>query len=287
MLDFSDLLVKTIQLFKERRDLLRRERDRYRYIHVAEFQDTNYLQGKLARMLAGRHGNICVVGDDDQSIHGFHGAYPDNIRKFTTQYPSGKTITLEQNYRSTERIVNASLAVIKNNNDRIPKNLSTDNRKGGPIKIIRNSCDMTEAQEIAKTICLLHSLKFDNFDYRDIAVLFRSRWVADKMKKELHSKKIPVLESRKDALNDVDKVALLTVHSAKGLEYKAVFMIGLEQGIFPNKHEQNNLEEERRLFYVGMTRAKKLLYLSYVSRRGQRTRSPSIFLNEVPHALTR
>ena len=295
MLDFADLLAKTVQLFEECPDLLARKREALHYIHVDEYQDTNYLQGKLAHMLAGSRGNICVVGDADQSIYGFQGAHPDNIRTFTTeQYPGAEIVTLSQNYRSTKKIVKASLAVIENNKNRIPKNLFTNNIEGGFIKIIRNSCNVTEAREIARTISSLHG---PQYKYRDIAILFRSRWVADELKEKLRCRQIPFNMRRSSALgrrellgdagegDDRDEVTLSTVHGAKGLEYKIVFMIGLEQGTFPDK--RNSLEEERRLFYVGMTRAERLLYLSHVSRRGGRMRLPSIFLNEVPHALTR
>ena len=305
MLDFSDLLRETVRLFKECPDLLNKARDRYHYTHVDEYQDTNYLQGELAHMLAGPRGNICVVGDDDQSIYGFHGACPDNIRKFTEeQYPGARTITLEQNYRSTKTIVKASLAVIKNNVDRRPKKLFAKNKKGSLIKIIHSRDEKIEAQEIARTIRNLQREEPD-LEYRDIAILYRSRWIdgnqriEEDLKAELTSNGIPFNMRRSGALDrralleddlnyvvpDRDEVALSTVHGAKGLEYKVVFMIGLEQGIFPDR--RNCLEEERRLFYVGMTRAKKLLYLSYAKRRNNRYRICAPFLKEIPPSLTR
>lgn len=304
MLDFADLLMKAITVFQECPNVIERLHERFRYIHVDEFQDMNWAQGRLATLLAGPSQNICVVGDDDQSIYGFQGAYPDNIRAFNIQFPDAEIMRLNQNYRSTRTIVEASRRVIERNNNRIPKNLFTENHDGRLIKIIHSDDETNEARKIANVIqflienpsCLL--IENPNLEYRDIAVLFRNRWVGDNMVEELRRGQIPFNMRRSGALGrrellgdlnyvvpDRDEVALSTVHGAKGLEYKVVFMIGLEEGIFPDY--RNCLEEERRLFYVGMTRAERLLYLSYVSRRGRRERAPSTFLNEVPHALTR
>ncbi len=286
MLDFADLLAKTVQLFEECPDLLANARDALRYIHVDEYQDTNYLQGKLANMLAGPRGNICVVGDDDQSIYGFHGAHPDNIRKFTEQYPSAETVTLEQNYRSTKTILKKAVSVIENNNNRVPKYLFTRNKQGGQIRIMHSQNRWEEAAKIAKSIQTLMT-KWNGLQYRNIAVLYRNGWVAKELKKKLTARHIRFTSKagalgQKELLGDAgdgddpNAVALSTIHGAKGLEFKIVFLIGLENDIIPDR--RCSREEERRLFYVGMTRAEQLLYLSYAEQ-------PSKFLMEQPFNL--
>ena len=169
-LDFDDIIIFTVKIFQQYPDVLEKYRNRFRYIMVDEYQDTNNSQFLLVSLLAGGHQNICVVGDDDQSIYKFRGATIENILNFENQYRDTKVIRLEQNYRCTQTILDAANAVIENNTQRKGKTLWTQNPKGTPVKVYRALNEQDEARFIADTI-LDNVAKGQKF--ADHAILYR------------------------------------------------------------------------------------------------------------------
>jgi DNA helicase-2/ATP-dependent DNA helicase PcrA len=448
--DFDDIIYLTVKLFEDFPDVLDHYRHLYKYIMVDEYQDTNVAQYRLIALLAGDNGNLCVVGDDDQSIYRFRGANIENILNFEKQYPGSVVIRLEQNYRSTENILNAANAVIKNNTQRKDKALWSDLGEGEKIKCCNFDSEIAESRFVADTI--LDGVK-NGKHYTDFALLYRSnsqsrsfentlarsgipytivgglrfydrkeikdimsylavlnnpydtvrfrriinepkRGIGDATVEEiiriadgLHMSPIEVCReasqyetlSRKSAAlkaaanlfdeldeladtlrldelidavaeksgyikamqalgeegagrienitelksnamtlldenpettlpdfleqvalvsdldsydGDLDRVSLMTMHSAKGLEFDTVFMVGAEDNIFPSYRSMNDpaeMEEERRLAYVAITRAKRMLYITHTSYRmlyGQTMRNKlSTFVREIPENL--
>ncbi|MCC6384012.1 MAG: ATP-dependent helicase [Bacteroidia bacterium] len=465
-MDFDDLLYNTYLLLDRFPDLLHKFQSKFRYLMVDEFQDTNYLQYIIIRRLAALHENICVVGDDAQSIYAFRGANIQNILSFGKDYPDHKVFKLEQNYRSTATIVNAANSIISQNKKQLPKKIWTANDEGNKIKLLRALSDNEEGSIIADII--YSEQMTHDYTYRDFAVLYRtnaqsraleealrrrniayriygglsfyarkeikdmlayfrlavnphdeeslkriinypvrgigqtsidrliatagesevSLWevicnldhyksgisggiktkisaFADMIRsfnvmlvkqpayelamhianhsgllRELYHDKTPEGISRYENLQellsaireftetgntplpgpdnetpaddsrtldaflqdialltdndnkkeeeDKNRVSLMTVHMAKGLEFKQVFVAGLEENLFPSQLslvDRDDLEEERRLFYVAITRAEKKLYLSYASTRYRWGNligcEPSRFLNEI------
>jgi DNA helicase-2/ATP-dependent DNA helicase PcrA len=450
-LDFDDMLMLTVRLFESSPQVLDYYQRRFRYILVDEYQDTNNIQYRLISMLAKRHGNLCVVGDDDQSIYKFRGATIENILNFESQFKKAKVVKLEQNYRSTSVILDAANAVISNNSGRKGKTLWTRNGKGGKINVSCFDDETSESQYIADSV--LESVKeggsfsqsavlyrmnaqsgsiekafvrngipyrvvsgyrlIDRLEIRDILAYLKlinnprddisliriinvpKRGIGEatvaaaqeiaardgvslfevfencgdidyfsrkfaKIKQFtdfiLHMREIrdtvPVKElvrmtagdsgylgaleaensgeskertenigafissaAEYDMLSEehtlegfleecalmsdidnydssADTVTMMTVHSAKGLEFPTVFMAGLEEGIFPGQNSAlypEELEEERRLAYVAITRAKKQLNISYARSRmlfGSTVYNrPSRFIAEIPDEL--
>ncbi|KEO78510.1 DNA helicase PcrA [Paenibacillus polymyxa] len=454
-LDFDDLIMATIQLFKEVPEVLDFYQKKFQYIHVDEYQDTNRAQYMLCKMLADKHHRICVVGDSDQSIYRWRGADISNILNFEEDYPEARTILLEQNYRSTSNILNAANEVIGQNTGRKPKKLWTDKEGGAKIKVYRADSEHDEgyfiASEIHKNIKagktyshhailyrtnaqsrvveeiliksdipyqIVGGIKFyDRKEIKDLLAYLRllsnpdddisliriinvpkrsigdttvgklqaaaaergvsifrvlqvvddlgfagrtrnalvefydmieglSRMVDYLSVTELTEKMLETtqyrlelqnentLESRSrlenideflsvtmefekgaedkslvsfltdlaliadiDSMNDdeeeqSDAVVLMTMHSAKGLEFPIVFIVGMEEGVFPHSRaflDNEELEEERRLAYVGITRAEEQLFLTCAQMRtlfGRTTANPpSRFLEEIPDEL--
>lgn len=460
-LDFDDLIMKTIQLFKKEPDTLAFYQDKFHYIHVDEYQDTNDAQYELVHLLADKYHNLCVVGDADQSIYGWRGANMNNILNFEKDYPDAHTIMLEQNYRSTQTILDAANEVIANNENRKDKNLWTQNGKGDKISYYRAQSEHDEAYYVVKKI--QEECKEHGYHYDDFAVLYRTnaqsrvieetflkssvpytmvgghkfydrkeirdilayltllanpddsmsfervvntpkRGIGPTSVEKLHQfaalngmslmtaaqniemandissavknkldgfgqlmksiqeqadgKTVTELtdlildktgylkalkdvadrdlqaQSRIDNLNEfksvtqefdhsaegdvantqekltnfltnlalvspqddiedqANTVTLMTLHAAKGLEFPVVFMIGMEQSIFPlarSLQHSDQEEEERRLAYVGITRAKKKLYLTNAMSRvlyGRIQRNPeSEFIDEIDDKL--
>ncbi len=400
-LDFDDLLIKTIQLLKNNPEVLEKYQNRFHYILIDEYQDTNHAQYILTKMLSQKWKNICVVGDFSQSIYSWRGADFRNLTKFKQDFQNTKTFSLSQNYRSTQKILDGATSVIQNNTTHPILSLWTENPKGDEITIYESRNEQDEAEYIAD--------KIQNLSYSDIAVLYRtnaqsrvieevflhrgipymliggtrfyerkeikdilaylriianpkdkiSRQRVEKLGKgrfvkfqtfqdkltekntlatlqlldqvvqatdylslydekdeedrqrlenikELRSvaiefpnliqflENVSLVEQEylpdKPANNDKkDAVTLMTIHAAKGLEFPVVFMIGMEEGLFPHSRsvmDKNELEEERRLCYVGMTRAKEKLFFTYARRRlffGQRSSNTiSRFILELP-----
>ncbi len=186
-MDFNDLLFNAVKLFQNNPQILERYSNLYKYIMVDEFQDTNYIQDKLIKLLAGKHKNICVVGDDDQSIYSFRGATIDNILSFEKTYPGCSVIKLERNYRSTKNILNAASILVKGNKLRKDKTLKTDKKGGGSrITVYQANNDYSESYYIAKEIRRL--IREDGYSNKDIAILYRansqSRVIEDRLVKE-------------------------------------------------------------------------------------------------------
>ena len=449
-LDFDDIIYVTVQLLQQNEEIRRYYQKKFRYVLVDEYQDTNHMQYLLTSLLAGGYENICVVGDDDQSIYRFRGASIENILSFEKQYRGCRTIRLEQNYRSTQSILNAANAVISHNIGRKGKKLWTANGSGDPITVYEASDEGTEANYVAGQIlaatrgsgmkdfailyrtnaqsnALEYAMKRNGIPYRVIggtrffdraeikdmlsylcvinnrADSLRLRRIINNPPRGLGAKAMEMAERLAEAENkplyavisdpysyaplektamkflqfsamieelaklledgmslpefydevvsrtgyadmltskdteenktrlenvhelkssihsymenteqptlagfleeialytDIeqynesdDAVVMMTMHSAKGLEFPNVFLVGFEDGLFPGQRsigDKDEMEEERRLCYVAITRAKKSLTISYARQRmiyGRTSSSmPSRFLKEIPEA---
>ncbi|MGX7013698.1 DNA helicase PcrA [Vagococcus silagei] len=188
-MDFDDLIMLTIRLFQKNPDTLAYYQQKFQYIHVDEYQDTNHAQYTLVRLLAARFKNLCVVGDADQSIYGWRGADMQNIINFEHDYEEAKVILLEQNYRSTKTILQAANNVIQNNQDRKKKNLWTDNHDGEKIIYYRGQTDREEVQYVVSTIQELMREESDSFG--DMCVLYRTNAMSRLMEEMLLKANIP------------------------------------------------------------------------------------------------
>lgn len=452
-LDFDDLLVKMVNLFQTNPEVLEHYQDRFRYIMVDEYQDTNTVQFLLVSLLAKKYRNLCVVGDDDQSIYKFRGANIYNILNFEKVFPDAQVIRLEQNYRSTQNILNAANGVIANNKGRKEKKLWTENQKGELVHFKQYDTEYDEADGVVSRI---NFLAMRGVSYKDMAILYRTNAQSRIFEEKLKQKNIPYaivrgisfydrkeikdlmsylkvvdsgmddlsvkriinvpkrgigqttinrlqefailnqmsfldavfnadeipevaralaklhkfadmieefreyaqeheisellehildvtqyraeleaegtdesisrLEDIEELFNDIayyeeeeenpnlrdflaekdmytlnagidnleeenNKVLLMTLHNAKGLEFDNVFLGGMEEGVFPGfgamlSGDESEIEEERRLCYVGITRAKERLFLSAAKRRMLRGQTQynrrSRFIDEIP-----
>ncbi len=449
-MDFDDLLFNTNLLFEQHLDVLNKYQDKFRFVLIDEFQDTNRSQYQITRRLAARHQNICVVGDDAQSIYAFRGANIQNILNFETDYQDLRIVKLEQNYRSTGTIVEAANSVIRHNSAQLPKHVWTSNQEGRPISLLKTATDGEEGRLVASSI--FEEKMQNGLSNKDFAVLYRtnaqSRAIEESLRrlnisykiiggisfyqrkevkdllaylkfvvnpsdlesfkrivnypkrgigdtsitkvllaaqeleksvwdivqdparylkaggrlnqsldefttmirafqmmlettdaftiasqvakqsgilKELYDDKTVEGKVRYDNLQELlnaikafvdnpetedkslstflqeislmtsseesnrdDAVTLMTIHMSKGLEYEHVYVVGMEENLFPSQmmlSSRDDLEEERRLFYVAITRAKQALTLSYALQRyrfGQLMMcEPSRFLDEI------
>lgn len=455
-MDFDDLLTNTFLLLRDNPEIKEKYADRFQYILVDEYQDTNAAQHRIISLLTTPVSRICVVGDDAQSIYAFRGAKIDNILRFSEQYPGAHIIKLERNYRSTQTIVNAANDIIRHNPNQISKNVYSDNAAGKPISVISSYSDKEESLKVLAEVRRLH--RNEGIDYGDIALLYRTnaqsrsfeesfrkaeipyriygglsfyqrkeikdliayfrlvanpddeeaflrvlnypaRGIGDTTKSrlsaaahehevslwevathlerydvglnkgaqaklaafcnlivsfndrlprksgyelaidilretgiaaEIHADHSPESISRQEnieellgaikaneaevleetgrelvslkeylsqvsLLTDADKqedgtpkVTLMTIHAAKGLEFEAVFVTGMEEELFPGSSARcypKEMEEERRLFYVAVTRAKQFCYLTYAKSRYRYGKmefcTPSCFLDEI------
>ncbi len=436
-LDFDDLIMFTVKLYEDHPGVLKRYQKDFSYLMIDEFQDTNTSQYRLAKLLASKHKNICAVGDDDQSIYKFRGAEVKNIHTFKKEFKKMKVVRLEQNYRSTQRILDIADCIINQSTDRMQKKLWTDRKKGDNICYCTTVNEKEEGRYIAQAIKELYQK--GKYSYRDMAVLYRvnqqsraleeamrengqpyrifggisfyqrkeikdiiaylkvlinpddsvslrriincpprqigattiSRvenearkrdeslyktmkhilkssgytnslkdkisgfvniiedfikhmdsdlselieliyektgyveWIGEEKAKNLmelvnSAEGIDInsfldsaaLYSGLDENHSEDCVSLMTLHSAKGLEFPVVFLAGIEDGLVPHFHavkDEAELEEERRLFYVGVTRAQDMLVLSGAKKRRLYTsvqeQKPSRFLDSIPSKL--
>lgn len=188
-LDFDDLLIKPIELFRKNPDVLSRYRRRWRYVHIDEYQDTNHAQYTLARLLADDHKNLCVVGDDAQSIYAFRGADIGNILSFQKDYPEATTVRLERNYRSSGHILAVAQAVIRNNKDQLEKELWTDRPTGDHVVLMEALSEKDEAQKIERRIRDLHVRR--GYLFREFAVLYRTNAQSRSLEEALRRGGIP------------------------------------------------------------------------------------------------
>ena len=400
-LDFDDLILKTIELFDKNPQILEKYQNKFQYLLVDEYQDTNQAQYILTKMLSRKWNNICVVGDFSQSIYSFRGANFQNLITFKNDFKNTKTFSLSQNYRSTQTILDSAFGVISKNTLHPVLKLWTKNQKGEKIILYEASNEHNEAEfiisqivnlgleprevavlyrinaqsRVVEEVFLHHGVPYvlvggtrfyerkevkdilaylhlidnekDNVSFKRIEKLGKSRLkkfmdfsesldkenantidlldrvieAADYLSlfdpkdegdmqrleniKELRSVAIefPALSSFLENVSLVEQeqlpdhpvkdkanaVTLMTLHGAKGLEFPNVFMIGMEEGIFPHSRslmEKSELEEERRLCYVGITRAKQRLFMTYSKRRlifGQRSSNIlSRFILDIP-----
>ena len=399
-LDFDDLLIKTVVLFKEVPEILKKWQEKLTHIFVDEWQDTNKIQYALTKLLVGKRKNITAVGDASQSIYSWRGADYRNINYLVKDYPGIKIINLEQNYRSTQNILNAANSVISKNTSHPILKLWTEKGRGPKIKMYAAGNGFSEAEFVVDETKHLTSR------YSDVAVLYRTNAqsrvleeaflhaaipytlvggvrfydrkeikdvlsllrylvnskdsVARKRIEKLGVRRFEKIKNLKEEVNSLenyttldlldlviqktgyldlfqkeseeniarlenikelrsvatefpniteflenvaliesgptratkDAVTLMTLHAAKGLEFPIVFIVGMEEGLFPHSRslmDSSQLEEERRLAYVGITRAKENLYLTYASRRlyfGERiSNPPSRFITDIPEDL--
>lgn len=188
-MDFDDLLLYTYILFERRDDIRQRYVQRFRYILVDEYQDTNYAQHMIISQLTRENHHVCVVGDDAQSIYSFRGANIDNILHFNRQFPEAETVKLERNYRSTQSIVEAANSIIAHNRGQIYKKVYSENSKGEPLTVISASSDKEEATKVSGTIQRLH--RSEGFEYSDFAVLYRTNAQSRSFEDVFRERRIP------------------------------------------------------------------------------------------------
>ncbi|MBO4500283.1 MAG: UvrD-helicase domain-containing protein [Bacteroidaceae bacterium] len=188
-MDFDDLLLYTYLLFRNNEAILERYASRFRYVLVDEYQDTNYAQHCIVWQLTRESRQVCVVGDDAQSIYSFRGANIDNMLKFTKLYPETKVVKLERNYRSTRNIVGAANSLIEKNRHQIPKTVYSENDKGNPVKVAQVQSDIAEAHWVSDSISRLHFE--EDVDYGDVAVLYRTNAQSRVFEEVLRGKSIP------------------------------------------------------------------------------------------------
>ena len=188
-LDFDDLLLKPIALFEQHEDVLEKYQNRWQYVHIDEYQDTNQAQYVLARTLSGRHKNLCVVGDDAQSIYAFRGADITNILNFEQDYPDATTIRLERNYRSTKNIIRLADSIIEENDDQIEKELWTDNAEGAYVALMEALSEKDEAQKIERRIRDFQLR--EGLEYGDFAVLYRTNAQSRAIEEALRKENVP------------------------------------------------------------------------------------------------
>jgi len=188
-MDFDDLLIRPIELFQQHPEILEKYQRWWRYLHIDEYQDTNHAQYKLAKLLAARHKNICVVGDDAQSIYAFRGADIGNILSFQRDYPGATVVRLEQNYRSTKIILQLADSIIKQNEDQLEKELWTDNQEGEHVVLIEALSERDEAKKIEQTVRDLHVR--EGYAYDDFAVLYRTNAQSRSLEEALRRGGIP------------------------------------------------------------------------------------------------
>lgn len=263
---FEDMVALALRLFQDFPQVLADFQARTSHLLVDEFQDTSRDQLELVRVLMGKSRNLFLVGDDDQAIYGFRGADPGNIRAALDSFPGMQIIKLETNYRSTPAIVKYANSVFWSKAHSLRKRLVAGGKVAGgrrpaPVRKIIHSSGADQARWLGDEILRLH--RKEGLAWSDIAILYR----------------LNVLESYYRSLLErlvgsdaAAEVVLSTVHGAKGLEYQAVFFVGLEDGILPYRRRgesmpPDRLAEEQRIFYVGVTRARRFLYLCATRHR--------------------
>lgn len=277
-LDFNDLITTSISLFKNNKDIARHYRNRFNYILVDEFQDVNNLQVELLKLLLTSRNKLFCVGDDWQSIYGFRGSNPEYILNFETHFKNAGIIKLNLNYRSTQNIVEAGNEVIRKNKYRVDKQMTAIKKSARKI-VVYSGNDLAENVEYATKE--VKKLLKEGYAGDDILFLYRRSKMFSEYRNRFRREKI--------------RIQAKTIHAAKGLEAKIVFIVGLKEGYggFPDiwlkdrlfqviKKANHDLllEEERRLFYVAVTRARDELYL--LAEKG----NESSFIAEIPKIYT-
>lgn len=250
----------------------------YDYFMVDEYQDLNAAQDTLLKHLVGQKRNLWAVGDDDQAIYGFRGSNVEFIRGFHREYPGARRIKLREHYRSPSPVLAGATQIIEQNRRRHKKHLTSLVDAAPGLALIQAPSDTEEARAIAG---MLERFRRSGRAYKDMAVLSRVNHVLRPLRSLLRKRGIPFFapdDSTRDSYGDA--VFISTVHQAKGLEWDVVFICGFEDDVFPHVlGRDQNLEEERRIAYVALTRAKRKVALSHCSVRGRRARAPSPFLD--------
>jgi len=309
-LDFDDLVGSAVKLLENDPGLAQRINQSCRWLLIDEYQDINFAQYRLTRLLApGPTPNLTVIGDPDQAIYGFRGADSAYFQRFREDFPQARRVVLTHNYRSTKAVLTASGQVISHN--RAWSRSSLETNREGPTKVTTAvlPTPKAEAEFVASKIekllggtshFALDSGRADSgsnsaLSLGDIAILYRLHAQAEPLAEALTKAGLPVQQAGIEVLLETDhldfsaeKISLLTMHAAKGLEFEVVFIAGLEAGLLPYQPPNKppaDVEEERRLFYVAMTRAKKHLFLTRSRTRtlfGRRLKpGPSPFLGEI------
>lgn len=265
MKDFDDLIMDMIRILKGHHS------EHYRYLFVDEFQDTNLLQYELLKCLIGKETQVLAVGDPDQSIYRFRGASSKIISLYVKSFHA-KVYTLKTNYRSTPLIIHHANRIIKRNDRKYHKDLIAHQKQSFHAYTFHQNDEIHEALMIER---LLKYLNRQHIKLNQTAVLYRNHHRVFTLMQHLHQRNIPFQNG--ESTSDPDGIHLMTIHQAKGLEFEAVIIIGLEQGVLPSNQEnrQSELDEERRLMFVAITRAKRFLYLSHVTLNSSSHRFPS------------
>ena len=278
---YTRVQLLTYALFRDVPEVKAKWQEKFSLIFVDEYQDTDPVQYEIIKALAEKHQNLRVVGDDDQGIYEWRGADIQNILNFEKDYPNAKVISLGQNYRSTQRIVGTSRALVDFNLDRREKELFTKNFEGEKVKHLHCKSDEEEASTIATFVH--RSIDQDGRLPSDFAVLYRNNKQAPAFKKAFKDLGIRV---RGSSDTDTTRVSMMTIHKSKGLEFPNVFVVGICQGLLPNYYNQDekDWDEEIRLLYVAMTRAENWLCLSSYDGY-QRGQSPFLKRGYIPSSL--
>ena len=253
--EYDDLIKIVVKKLKENKEFLQNLRDKINYIIVDEYQDSNFYQRELLKLLTGENGNLMVVGDDYQSIYGFRGADYENILKFGEDFPKAKLIKLERNYRSSEEIITYTNRIAKKLKYKYNKNIYGLSRS--VEKVHKNSFRNIEKEN--EYICKKILDYSKNMVFEEMAILYRNKYNIKTLEKSLKDYNIPYHKKEEKKQG----VALYTIHASKGLEWEVVFIPVLLDGVFPSDLNDIDLEEETRLYYVACSRAKTHLYLSY------------------------
>ncbi len=288
-IDYESQQLFTEELFRNVPEVKTKWQNKFELIFVDEYQDTDPIQYRIVKTLAESHQNLRVVGDDDQGIYGWRGADIQNILNFEKNYPKAKVISLGQNYRSTQKIVEISHALAEFNPDRRDKDLFTRNFEGEKVKYLHCDNDEEEAATIASFI--QRSINQGNWQPRDFAVLYRTNKQAYAFKTAFSDLGIQY-HIVGDSL-DVPTIgiSIMTIHKSKGLEFPNVFVTGICQDLLPHYYNSDEKDwgEELRLLYVAMTRAKNWLCLSSYEEEGKfqrkRGRSPFLERGYIPSSL--
>lgn len=260
LFDFNDLIDLVLLKLKTNYNFRLYLQETYKYILVDEYQDTDTKQRDILKMLCGENGNIMVVGDDYQSIYGFRGAEFENILRFNEDFPKSYLIKLETNYRSNNEIVDycnkiASKFYLKYN--KLSKPVRNNGYKPEILKF------KNEDNQNSFIVDKIKKFYQNGIEYEEMAIIYRDRYSIKKLEQLLYKNSIPYIKNMEDSSESKKKISLISVHSSKGLEWKVVFIPNLLEGIFPSSLSKENIEEEKRLYYVACSRCKEFLYLLY------------------------
>jgi DNA helicase-2/ATP-dependent DNA helicase PcrA len=271
-IDMDDMIVLPAQILEADAQVRAFYQERFRYLMVDEYQDTNQIQYRLICSLLGPQKNFCVVGDDAQSIYSFRGANRELILNFATQFSGAKVVTLSECYRCSTEILSVANTVIGACEQGHKKNLVSANGSSAPVRFVDISDAINERQYIADDV------KRSKRRCSDIAILFRGQKDAQEMRSTLALNGVPHGSKQKG-------VTVMTLHASKGLQFPVVYLPGVQEDNLPHWNAINDgsaaIEEERRLFYVGVTRAEQLLTLSAIQTRGRYACYRSRFATEL------